>query len=216
MTNFLSINQEQKMSSREIAVLTGKRHDNILRDLRKFLIEKNINALNFEAVYFDEKNEKRVMYSLPFKLTMHFIAKIYPDFVEVITDQWIELNKPKTPNSFANALKLAYEQQLQIEQQAALLLEQQPQVAVYKILADRKQDVNTTELAKQIGTTANKLNIFLRANNIKFKDKELPKAKYQSWFNVVATVSGKNGYEATQCLITPLGQIEITKLWSVK
>ena len=77
-------------------------------------------------------------------------------------------------------------------------------------MADRKGDVSTTILAKQIGITAIKLNKLLREHGIKWQKADLPKAGYQDWFNVVADV--KNGHEFTQCLITPLGQIEITKL----
>lgn len=41
----------QKMSSREIAELTEKRHDHVLRDIRKLIDEGAIGAPNFGDSY---------------------------------------------------------------------------------------------------------------------------------------------------------------------
>lgn len=43
------------MSSREIAKLTSKRHDDVVRDIEKMLIVVKIDCLNFEGVYIDAK-----------------------------------------------------------------------------------------------------------------------------------------------------------------
>jgi len=67
-------------------------------------------------------------------------------------------------------------------------------------------------VAKELGTTAFKLNKFLRDSGVKWLNADLPKAGYETWFNVTADV--KNGHEFTQCLVTPKGQIEIATLWS--
>lgn len=65
-----------------------------------------------------------------------------------------------------------------------------------------------------MGISAIKLNKFLIDHGIKFKrdDKDFPIAKYSNWFNVVAVVKGE--YEGYQCLITPEGQIKITRLFN--
>jgi phage anti-repressor protein/phage antirepressor YoqD-like protein len=113
-----------------------------------------------------------------------------------------QFNIPKT---LPEALRLAAD----LADQLAIAA---PKVAVYELLADRKGDVSTTIVAKELGTTAIKLNKFLRDNGIKWLNADLPKAGYEKYFNVVADV--KNGHEFTQCLITPVGQIEIAKLWN--
>ena len=89
-----------------------------------------------------------------------------------------------------------------------------PKVAVYELLADRKGDVSTTIVAKELGTTSIKLNRFLRDSGVKWLNADLPKAGYEKWFNVVCDV--KNGHEFTQCLITPEGQLKIAELWGKK
>ena len=110
----------------------------------------------------------------------------------------------KIPQTLGDALQLAADQAKQLELQA-------PMVAVYEMLADRKGDVSTTVVAKELGTTSIKLNRFLRDNGVKWQKADLPKAGYETWFNVVA--DSKNGHEFTQCLVTPDGQIEIAKMW---
>lgn len=111
------------------------------------------------------------------------------------------------PQTLPEALRLAAD----LADQLAIAA---PKVAVYELLADRKGDVSTTIVAKELGTTAIKLNRFLRDSRVKWLNADLPKAGYESWFNVVADV--KNGHEFTQCLVTPDGQIGIAKLWGEK
>ena len=57
MTNSIAIlatqPAEMTMSSLEIAALTGKRHDNVLRDIRTMLEELEMDALKFEGSYKD-------------------------------------------------------------------------------------------------------------------------------------------------------------------
>ena len=83
-------------------------------------------------------------------------------------------------------------------------------IEVYDKLANRKNDVSTTTLSKQLGVSAIKLNRWLKAEGFKCLFKDYPAAKYAEWFNVVSSVS-PTGHEFTQCLITPKGQIEIAK-----
>ena len=58
---------ELKTDSRKVAMAFGKRHDNVMRDIRKILpqINEEFNALIFEEVeYTDKKGEKRQMYEM--------------------------------------------------------------------------------------------------------------------------------------------------------
>lgn len=53
------------MSSREIAELTGKRHDNVMRDIEKMCAALNIAALTFEVSYTDSSGKACRCYALP-------------------------------------------------------------------------------------------------------------------------------------------------------
>ncbi|MGC1329088.1 Rha family transcriptional regulator [Pseudomonas sp.] len=52
------------MSSREIASVTGKRHDNVKRDILAMLKDLKADALNFEDIYLDGRNREQVQYLL--------------------------------------------------------------------------------------------------------------------------------------------------------
>ncbi len=52
------------MSSREIANVTGKRHDNVKRDIVAMLKDLKVDALSFEDIYLDGRNREQVQYLL--------------------------------------------------------------------------------------------------------------------------------------------------------
>jgi len=52
------------MSSREIANVTGKRHDNVKRDILAMLKDLKVDALSFEDIYLDGRNREQVQYLL--------------------------------------------------------------------------------------------------------------------------------------------------------
>ena len=212
-----TMDSSQKMSSREIADLVESRHDSVKRTIER-LVESGI--ISKPPSVDGEKSANGVtekIYQIGKRDSYIVVAQLSPEFTARLVDRWQELEEQqaiKVPTTLSGALRLAAEQAEQIEAKDALLLEQAPKVAIYEILADRKQDVSTTLIAKQLGTTAIKLNQFLRESGVKWLNADLPKAGYSEWFNVVSDV--KNGHEFHQCLITPLGQIEITKLWTAK
>lgn len=205
MTNL--INTHKTMSSREIAELTGKRHGHVFRDIEKMLKELEVSQEGYVQPWVDPQN-KQVYHEflLDRRLTDCLLTGYSAKARIKVIDRWHELERGQQlniPQTLPEALQLAADLAKEIE-------EAKPKLEVYEALADRKGDVSTTVLAKQLGMTAIKLNKKLREFGIKWEKADLPKAGYQDWFNVVADV--KNGHEFTQCLITPEGQIEITKL----
>ena len=197
------------MSSREIAELTGKNHKEVTRDIENILSQAEIDARRFAHTYQDSQNRTQREYQLPKRECDLVVSGYSVKYRLAIIDRWQELESNNEtfviPKTLPEALRLAADLADQLEQA-------KPKLAVYDLLADRKGDVSTTIVAKELGTTAFKLNKFLRDNGIKWLNADLPKAGYETWFNCIADV--KNGHEFTQCLISPKGQIEIAKLWS--
>lgn len=62
------------MSSREIAELTEKRHDNVLADIRAMLSELKKDVLSFQGIYLDSMNRQQVEYHLDRELTETLIT----------------------------------------------------------------------------------------------------------------------------------------------
>lgn len=80
------------MSSREIAELTGKRHDNVVRDIEKMLNDVGMGLLNFEDTYINPQNGQEYRcYKLPKNLTLNLIAGYRADMRLKIIDRWMEL-----------------------------------------------------------------------------------------------------------------------------
>lgn len=72
MNQIVSLNPTSTfiMSSREIAKLTGKRHDHGMRDIRNMLSGLQINDPNFGGVYIDTKGETLSCFNLPKRETL--------------------------------------------------------------------------------------------------------------------------------------------------
>jgi len=82
------------MSSLEIAGLTGKRHDHVLRDVRKMLA--TLNGPNFGdvgmlATYRDGKGEARECFNLPKRECLILVSGYSIEMRARIIDRWLQL-----------------------------------------------------------------------------------------------------------------------------
>ena len=83
------------ISSQEIAALTGKRHDNVVADIKKTLGEAGITALNFQASYKDASGKKNICYQLPrFECDLVVSGYSFP-YRAMIIRRWHELEAEK-------------------------------------------------------------------------------------------------------------------------
>lgn len=79
----------QTMTSREIADLTGKRHDHVLRDIEK--LSPNLGAASKSVTYRDLNNARRAMWVLSKRDTLLLISGYNADLRARIIDRWEEL-----------------------------------------------------------------------------------------------------------------------------
>ena len=201
------LNKERTMSSIEIADLLGSRHDSVKRSIERLVESKVISQPPSVDGIKSSNGIVPTFYKICERDTYVIVAQLSPKFTGKLVDRWQELEKGQTtalPQTFSEALQLAANQAKVIEEQA-------PKVEVYEILAARKDSMNTTSAAKVMGTSAQKLNNWLKVNGYKCLKGDSPTAKKPEWFNVVNGVAEFTGKEYKQCLITPLGQIEIAK-----
>lgn len=110
----LMLTTSDKMDSREIAKLTGKRHDNVMRDIESQLTELECDLLKFEGVYVGGNGEKRKCYILPKRECLILASGYNVKLRAAIIDRWAELEKasapaPMTPLQIARALVIAEE-----------------------------------------------------------------------------------------------------------
>lgn len=185
------IHDTDRMSSLEIAELTGKRHDAILRDIRN-LLKQGVSAHNFVETSYKQPQPRGGYKELPcFGLTKKgclILASGYDAVLrEKIIDRWesleMEKRKPQTPKNYLEALKalvsseeekerLALEvqqKQITIELQEKEIKESAPKINYYD---NHLQSVNTltsTQVAKQIGMDAEKIHRKMKEIGILYK-----------------------------------------------
>lgn len=118
------------MTSREIAELCEKRHDHVLRDIERMLLDidaPNFGVVDFEAQYQDAKGEWRKEFRLPKDLTITLVTGYRADLRYKVVKKLEELEGvkpvavPTTAEAFANAfLMIAEGERRQQEQQKAI------------------------------------------------------------------------------------------------
>lgn len=206
----------QKISSVELATLCEKRHDNVMRDIRKLepaYLQEFGNHLKFEsAEYADKKGEKRPCYSLT-KSQSLFVVSSYSAVIRArIQRRWEELesqSKFSIPKTYSQALMLAAKQAEQIELQQQQLAVQAPKVEYFDKLVDRKLNLCLRDTAKAIKVKQNVFIKFLEDNKYLYRNnkKQLrpyANSKAEGLFEVKEFSNEK--YSSTQILVTPKGR----------
>lgn len=91
--NLKKQNNEVRISSREIARITGKMHKDLLRSIRRMEAAwEKINGRKFTLVdYIDEKGEKRPMYLFTKKEFLYVISKYKDEVRAKLVIRWEEL-----------------------------------------------------------------------------------------------------------------------------
>lgn len=174
MKELIELQTEQTMSSREISKVTGKRHDNVLRDC-DFLNESytQLSLLKIEeSNYVADNGQTYREYLLTRMQTFDLMTGYNLELRIKVNRRWEELEKQtaaQLPQTFAEALRLAAEQAERIEEQQRQIAEQAPKALFADAVATSGRSCLIGELAKilrqngvEIGQ--NRLFIWLREN----------------------------------------------------
>lgn len=186
---------KETMTSKDIAEIIDKRHSDVLRDIRNLIEQlENDNERNFALVeYTDSKGEKRPMYELSKKGCLCLASGYDANLRMKIINRWEELETKyrqtfQVPTTFAEALRLAAEQQEKIEEQQKMIEMQKPKAEFYDDIVDSKDAIDMQSVAKTLnmGMGRTKLFEFLRNNKVLMQDNK-PYQKYMDmgWFRLV-------------------------------
>lgn len=179
-----------KMTSREIAEITGKRHDNVMRDIRNMEPAwEKVNALKFELVeYVDKKGEKRLEYQLDKREVLYVATKWNDEIRARIILRWEELENNLRNNQNVISLPQNYEEALehlliQVRENKKLIAENkvlQPKADFYDAVTQSEDTIDVGEVAKVLaikGYGRNNLFKFLREQNVLMHNNQ-PYQKY--------------------------------------
>lgn len=121
------------MTNREIAALTEKNHKNVIRDIRLMLDELSSDGSDLSHVQEDKDARGYIaVFHLDRELTDTLLTGYSAVLRRRVVVRWRELEEGASqslPKTFAQALRLAAEQNEQIEVQAAQLAIAAPKVA---------------------------------------------------------------------------------------
>lgn len=199
------IHETDKMSSLEIADLTGKPHSDLLKAIRTMESAwEKISGGKFSlAEYTDAQGKSRPCYELTKTECLYIATKFNDEARAKLVLRWEELETEKrnggfqVPTTFKEALLLAAhqqelieEQQKQIEQkeetielQEAEIKKAAPKVDYYDKTLQSVNTQTTTQVAKSLGMDAHKLNRKLKEAGILYNQSGqwLLKQPYASW-----------------------------------
>jgi phage regulator Rha-like protein len=91
----MNLNKSQTMSSLEIADLTGKRHEDVLRDIRKTMNDAEIEATHFCVPYKMPSGQTSTVYNLPRRECDLVVSGYSVKYRLAIIDRWQQLEAEK-------------------------------------------------------------------------------------------------------------------------
>ncbi|VEJ45247.1 phage antirepressor KilAC domain-containing protein [Bartonella vinsonii] len=241
MTNLIYLNQNQidnqnkindstvqTMSSVEIAELCGKRHDHVMRDVKKMLEEisaPKFGGADFLGSYIDEQKKPRPCYHLPKRECLILISGYSTTLRAKIIDRWQQLEEqlaaPKIDYSKPEALLgVLNHLQSQIDQQNSMIAELEPKAMALDHLQRSEGLLGIREAAKDLGVAPNDLSGFLRRNKWVYKmGPDSPSLPYQDKINrglmdcVLTTIKTLDGRDkiVSSVKITSKGMAKLAK-----
>ena len=210
------------MSSLEIAELTGKRHDNVVRDIKAMFeqLGDREGILKSEDTYLNPQNgQKYKCYSLPKEETICLIAGYNAQVRMRIIKRWQELEEkqtPATPKTYIEAL----EKLLDSEKEKLVLKEElkaaEPKVEFVNNYVDAKGNKTFRGLVKVMNVNEREFRNWLHDSKIMYRlnGAWMPYSEYlhKGYFEV--KTGEKDGKSYSLCYFTPKGEVWITEKWN--
>ena len=188
-------NNEERMTSLQIAEVTGKAHKEVMRSIRKMEPAwVKVSQRNFAlAKYTDNQGKPRPCYSLTKEECLYIATKFNDEARAKLIRRWKELeeaHRPAMPSNYLEALKamvkieeqkqqLAIESQKQKEQIVNIsrenvelgnrITEMLPKVSYYDQILESKSTMTVTQIAQDYGMSAVKMNRILAELKIQRK-----------------------------------------------
>lgn len=196
MNEISTIVDGDRMTSLQIAEITGKRHADVMKSIRKMepAWEKVAEGKFSLGSYKDENNQDRPCYSINKEECLYIATKFNDEARAKLIKRWKELEeqhqKPSVPQNYLEALKSLVKseeekQQLALQnkrQQATILtiskentelgnkiIEMLPKVSYYEQILQSDATMTITQIAQDYGMSAIKLNLLLSDMRIQHK-----------------------------------------------
>lgn len=217
-------NLQQTMTSRQIAETVGSEHHNVLATIRRLIAEGVI--LGNETPYTHPQNgQEYTEFQLDYRNTMVVASGYSAELRAKIIDRWIALESESKapafaiPQTFAEALRLAADQQETIQQQAAQLAYAAPKVAFVEQYVDSTSgSKGFRQVCKLLGAKEPEFRAFLHDEKIMYKlgGEWVPFAQHldAGRFEVKAGTSETSGHAYNSAKFTAKGVEWVAGEWA--
>ncbi len=172
----LQTNNNQTMSSREIADLCNKDHRHVLRDIDDLNATYEVMALPKvgQSNYTADNGQSYRQYLLNKEQTIDLITGYRADIRIRINRRWQELeaqaSAPVIPATLSEALRLAADQAELIEHQQSRLALVEPKAAALDVIDSSIGSINVRDTAKTLGIPQNKFVNWCIAHDWMYRD----------------------------------------------
>ena len=177
MNELQILGNENIMTSLEIAELTRKEHNKILRDIRDEIEKLEKQGIRAETIfglgeYLDKNNQKRPMYNL----TKEGVLQLAARYDAVVRFKLIEKATKTREYTQKELLLMQLESIEKIERleiknkvQAQQIAELQPKTSYYDLVLQCKNLLSATEISKDYGMSAKTFNKLLNDYGVQYK-----------------------------------------------
>ncbi|QWL58224.1 Rha family transcriptional regulator [Aeromonas jandaei] len=222
--------QDVTMSSLEIAELTGKRHADVVRDIRDML--NKIQSEQKCVDYKDSRGRTYQCYQLDYRHANILVSGYDIHLRTAIIDRWLEIEKQiKDYNDPIAVISTMNKRQLKayskIQGQLADVAEQlyeaidraeqnEPKVKFYDDLALAEGNIPLDEVAKLLKTGRTRLCDVLREQDVLMQCRAKPKQQYveRGYFELKYRIDKSTGVKTfSSALVTPAGMKWLHRKW---
>ncbi|UQI33069.1 Rha family transcriptional regulator [Pseudomonas bijieensis] len=214
------------MSSREIAELTGKRHDHVMRDIRNMLSELQITDPKFGGTYLDGSGRSMPCFHLDRELTETLVTGYSIPLRHKVIRRLHELEdaqaaQPVAMPSYAEALRLYADQ---IEQTAVLRVENHQQaIKIHSMENLFKEGMTHTQFCKGLnGVNVMQVGKYLETRNwlynesktgLRLRVASYARDKYMTEHQQEVTPHGKEPFISFTPVLLKKGAIRLYDLY---
>jgi Rha family phage regulatory protein len=202
-------------TSLQMAEITGKRHSEILRDIRDEMskLGEAISLSIFaQSDYVNDRGQKQPMYQMGKKgwlqMGARYDAKTRYAIIDFVEKMESALDLPQT---FSEALLLAGEQAKQIEEQTLLIEQSKPKVEAYETISNSNKLSTVSQVSALFNMGRNTLYAWLK----KYKYVMGSHKPYQKYIDnglFDYKIDSANGRSFYVTLITGKGIVHLTEM----
>ena len=225
----LQTNNNQTMSSREIAGLCNKDHRHVLRDIDDLNATYEVMALPKvgQSNYTADNGQSYRQYLVNKEQTIDLITGYRADIRIRINRRWQELeaqaSAPVIPATLSEALRLAADQAELIEHQQSRLALVEPKAAALDVIDSSIGSINVRDTAKTLGIPQNKFVNWCIAHDWMYRDNrnklKMSSIRMKQGFmeERAVTYQGNSNERVatTQPLFTPKGLTRLAKTFAI-